>query len=89
MASSAEESSPVDTSLCIPRPSRIWWTLVVEPSPYPNRPGEDYTYGVEQVNELIDPMDVHWLEKGPAEEEIEKDLFSRRPLRYVATWLED
>jgi hypothetical protein len=66
-----------------------WWTMVVEPSPYPDRPGEDYTYGAQQVADLLDPLEISWLPLGEAETKIEHAIFERRPLLGPVSWLKD
>lgn len=35
-----------------------WWTLVVEPSLYPDRPGEDYVFGDHALSDVIDELQV-------------------------------
>lgn len=57
-----------------------WWTMVIEPSPYPDRSGEDYTWGADQVDALIDPLGVEWMALDDGEREIERRVFGRRPL---------
>lgn len=64
-----------------------WWTLVIEPSPYPDRPGEDYVFGDHVLSDIIDSLQVNWLEPGPSEVALEQSIFQRRPLRSGASWL--
>lgn len=64
-----------------------WWTMVIEPSPYPDRDGEDHTCGADLVASLLDPLEIDWLERDAREAEIERHLFGRRPLLDAVDWL--
>lgn len=70
-----------------PDTAQDWWTIVVEPSPYPDRGGEDYTHGRELIASILESMDVTWLERGETEAEIERTFFDRRPLLGPVDWL--
>ncbi len=65
-----------------------WWTIVVEPSPYVGRSGEDHTHGSFQAAAILDPLAIEWLPQGEAEAQVEREFFGRRPLLGPVSWLD-
>lgn len=65
-----------------------WWTLIVEPSPYTYRDGEDYTHGYDLLESLLMPMKIQWLNHDESEVAIEREHFRRRPLLGPVDWLD-
>lgn len=56
-----------------------WWTIVVDPSPYPDAPYEMYFDGTDELLYFVREWGLDWLPRQD-DEEIEKHHFGWRPL---------
>lgn len=57
-----------------------WWVMVIDPSPTPGVPGDQYIDDGSYLENLAREWIFEWLPLGPEEEQLERDHFGWRPL---------
>jgi len=57
-----------------------WWVMVIEPSPTPGIPGNNYIDDGSYLEELAREGQFEWVPPGVEEERLEREHFGWRPL---------
>ena len=57
-----------------------WWVMVIDPSPKPDVPGDNYFDDGSYLEELAGEWQFEWVPLGFEEERLEREHFGWRPL---------